>query len=139
MPYSKNPSRMREYNRAYYLANRERLIATNNNFQQTHPERHRAYARVARRRLKIEGFARLGRQCACCGFDDTRFLTMDHIQSLKRTRASRRDPWREAQRSNWDASLFQILCGNCNLAKRDNDSCPHHVPVEQEMLAFWRA
>ena len=123
MPYSRNRARRKEYNRAYYLAHKAHIDAQNNSWVFANKDRrHLMYLR-ARAKLKAQGFIALGAVCVCCGFDDIRFLTMDHING--RNGARKTEPWCEAKRRGWNKAEFQILCGNCNLAKRDSGACPH--------------
>ena len=143
MPYANNPAKAKQYNHdyywghkdddpvkgqeydhGYYLGHREHIIATSAAWQRANPGRRHQHYLNARAKLKTEGYRSLGDVCACCGFDDKRFLTMDHILPVGGLRR-RSDTWAEAKRSGWDTAQFQILCGNCNFAKSDNGSCPH--------------
>lgn len=69
----------------------------------------------------------LGNKCACpgCEVSEPAFLTVDHING--RTKGSRgKNAAAEAKASGWDKTKFQILCRNCNFAKRDLGFCPVH-------------
>ena len=136
MPYSKSSARMREYNRAYYLANKDYLLGQSAVWQRTHKSRRHQHYLNAIAKLKADGLVALGSVCACCGFDDARFLTMDHIHPIKGLRRQN-DTWAAAKRSGWDKAQFQVLCANCNFAKSDNGQCPHQVP-EMQVLALRR-
>lgn len=67
--------------------------------------------------------------CACCGEDDIRFLTIDHIngdggEHRKEVLGSKLYNW--LKQNNFPPG-FQVLCYNCNCAKRDGDKCPHQL------------
>jgi hypothetical protein len=67
-------------------------------------------------------------ECACCGFSNYDALTKDHIEPRKKLGHSR-----NTSGGNLDMWLInndfppgiQILCFNCNSAKRDRGFCPH--------------
>lgn len=71
-----------------------------------------------------------GPKCNCCGEDNIKFLTMDHINNdgnLHRREDSSVGPglYRWLDRNNYPPG-FQVLCWNCNLGKAHNKGiCPH--------------
>lgn len=86
--------------------------------------------------LKVSKDARLalieflGGICACCGFTDKRFLTVDHINNDgNKERRGRESYYRHLQQGrNHD---LQALCWNCNMAKQANrGTCPHQIFAE---------
>jgi len=109
-------------------------------------ERYRAKDREAQRRIRLsdpEGFNRrrrdryvkqreivfdhYGRVCVCCGEDNPSFLTIDHIdgggsQHIKNEVHGEIYPWLIRRHF---PNGFQVLCYNCNCAKRDKKECPH--------------
>lgn len=75
-----------------------------------------------------------GAECACCGENERKFLTLDHINNDgakhrmkiagKRT-ASGWTTYVHLYRQGFPAG-YQILCMNCNFGKRMNHGvCPH--------------
>lgn len=75
------------------------------------------------RRMAIEAY---GGRCACCGIDEPTFLAFDHIND---DGARHRREVRGRNMANWLVqnrfpSGFQLLCHNCNHAKRLG-VCPH--------------
>jgi hypothetical protein len=74
-------------------------------------------------------FDAYGGVCACCGEEDMRFLTLDHVFGLpdhhkgvhsRNTMAA----YRDALPASDD---FQLLCWNCNLGKAQYGTCPHKL------------
>jgi hypothetical protein len=81
---------------------------------------------------------RYGGKCSCCGEDDYRFLTLDHVTS----------DGAEHRKGLWDAQIYsdaiklyqpekyQVLCFNCNCAKQSNGGiCPHKSESKEEWMA----
>jgi len=93
-------------------------------------ERKYVYNRARRQTVKVEGLTYYGGVCACCGEDDVRFLTFDHIDGGGRQHeveiGSHLAPW---LRKNGYPAGFQVLCWNCNSGRAANgDTCPHRQP-----------
>jgi hypothetical protein len=68
-----------------------------------------------------------GRKCVCCGETKYCCLTIDHINGggeLHRKSVGHFYSW--IKRNNFPPG-FQVLCWNCNLAKRYNQVCPHQI------------
>jgi len=74
-----------------------------------------------------------GPRCVCCGEDNIRFLSMDHINGggnqhrkslVKANDPSRGDLFKWLKNNNYPEG-FQVLCMNCNAAKGWWGSCPH--------------
>ena len=70
--------------------------------------------------------------CACCGEDEERFLTIDHMNNdgakhrREVTQGSHLYGW--LKRNNYPAG-FQVLCYNCNVGRyRNRNMCPHQQP-----------
>ncbi len=69
--------------------------------------------------------------CACCGYSDIRFLSLDHIKSRKNVSKEEKEItgerlWKYV-RDNGFQKGYQILCHNCNIAKGDRKYCPHQL------------
>lgn len=96
-------------------------------------------------KTKTECFDAYGGKCACCGEANYVFLTIDHkngggnkhrrelaIQHVKNPMAPRKAigifggvrMYRWLRKNKWPKE-FQLLCWNCNMAKRQNSRCPH--------------
>jgi len=66
--------------------------------------------------------------CACCGYLDFRFLTLDHIISRKKLPAEEQvvshNLWKYLEKKGYP-KRYQVLCYNCNQTKSDKIDCPH--------------
>ena len=83
--------------------------------------------------LRQEILAHYGRVCVCCGEENDAFLTIDHINGdghIRRKQGiDRSGPgwYRQIIQAGFPDDL-QILCWNCNMAKRIcGGYCPHHL------------
>jgi hypothetical protein len=81
--------------------------------------------------LRLETIKAYGGQCTCCGETELCFLTIDHIEARGRQHRDKvlgkRKPssafYQWLKTSNWPGG-YQVLCYNCNCAKRTSGSCP---------------
>ena len=94
-----------------------------------------------KQKLMREFFARFGSECLCCGETEPAFLTVDHVEPLggsahKRRLAAGKGQFAhrhvstytmvlDLKKRGWPAHEMQVLCMNCNLAKRRIGVCPH--------------
>jgi len=70
--------------------------------------------------------ARGKKECACCGNKNFKWLQIDHIIPQRKSK-SRDDVTklaRQVVQGKRSDSEFQLLCANCNFAKRDLKACP---------------
>lgn len=94
-------------------------------------------AKERNRIVKETVFAHYGGVCCCPGCDETRlpFLCLDHVDGNgveHRGLIGRRGSsfYRWLLMNNYPADVkLQILCHNCNVAKRKNSCCPVHGPI----------
>jgi hypothetical protein len=107
------------------------------NYWQSHRGRYLIKQRQRRECHRQIVFEHYGKKCACCGENESRFLTLDHINNDGNTfRKSNRNLGgvnfylhvaRSIQEGNAPTDL-QILCWNCNLGKAHNGGiCPHRI------------
>lgn len=105
----------RQQTRSYYWRNRDKQVAK----QKEYRERHKQLV-----------FDHYGRFCSCCGEDELVFLTIDHIEgdgAAHRKSISGRSGFSMYTwivKNEFPAG-FQVLCFNCNAAKRTGEVCPH--------------
>jgi len=93
-------------------------------------------------RRKLKFIAMYGKVCACCGQDDPRFLTLDHIKNdggEHRKKMSNHQIYCDAT-SNYQPERYQLLCYNCNMARHFNIGidgigvCPHKDKTKDEWI-----
>ena len=126
--------------RKYFLAHREQILAKGRArarvYHQNHRWDRRSFDRGRYEIVVAEAFRVLGDKCACpgCGVSEPRFLFIDHIRGRAK-HGPTGTVW-EAQKSGWDKTKFQILCGNCNLAKRNRGFCPVHQKASDIKNAY---
>lgn len=108
------------------------------------PERkvnHRANHRSHRQSLKASVFRAYGGFCACCGEDDLRLLTLDH---LRNDGAVERRQFGDSQRiyarlknENYPHG-YQVLCFTCNAGRHiaGGTLCPHQLKVKELWSEF---
>jgi hypothetical protein len=68
-----------------------------------------------------------GYVCSCCGETIKEFLTIDHINNdggIHRRQIKNRNIYKWLKKNSFPTG-FQVLCWNCNLAKRFGKECPH--------------
>jgi len=71
--------------------------------------------------------ARGKRECACCGNKNFKWLQIDHIIPQRRRSTGGDDNTqlvRQIMKGKRPPSEFQLLCANCNFAKKDLKACP---------------
>ena len=94
--------------------------------------------RIRRFQKKMKILQHYGGECCCCNEKEIRFLTLDHINGggnehrrklfgSDKIKGDRFYDW--VIQNNYPEGL-QILCSNCNMAKRmsKNKYCPVHHP-----------
>lgn len=67
-------------------------------------------------------------KCVCCGTEGLVFLCLDHINGdgneHRKEIGQGINVYYWVKRNNFPDG-FQVLCYNCNIAKRDGEFCPH--------------
>ena len=135
MPYKDGNIKL-EHVKQYNKEHRKERNAYNREYMhQITLEKKREYARkhTVQRRIrldahKIEVFNYYGGPvCSCCGESHIEFLSLDHIngggcQHRKTIKGKSIYEW--CRQNNFPEG-FQVLCMNCNFAKRFNRICPH--------------
>ena len=95
------------------------------------PKKENIQNREKRFRIKKEVFTHYSKgkpKCNCCGFEKITALSIDHVKGRKNIEHRKKDGgtllyyW--IKRNNYPKD-FQVLCMMCNLAKHDNEKCPH--------------
>lgn len=120
VPHTLSATDRNEYMRLYRLANLEEQ-------QRKDKQKYQVLKRTV-----IAAYSNNTMQCACCGEAQLEFLTIDHIIPLKRKGAMRKDAGTGLYarlRAAGFPSGFQVLCFNCNCAKRTYSTCPHQACI----------
>lgn len=113
------------YSTGYYWTNRDKAIAAQ---------------KIYRQSQKDAVLDHYGRFCACCGEDEPVFLSLDHVNG---DGAAHRREMRKRSGASLYALLikegfpagFQVLCFNCNFAKRTGNACPHAQIIKTRLTA----
>ena len=90
--------------------------------------------------LREEMVAAYGGACACCGENEPVFLTLDHINGDGA--ADRKangfvggySTYLKLKKRGWPTAGYQLLCYNCNCAKKTGDECPHRLIVRRKLM-----
>jgi hypothetical protein len=122
----KNKKDQQEYSKKYYENHKEEYKNNGKKYQKNNRsainERYRAY----RARDKKIVFEHYGNKCVCCGEDNIKFLTIDHIDGgghIHRQKVGSR-VYSSIITDGFPLN-YQILCYNCNCAKGIYGICPH--------------
>lgn len=89
------------------------------------------HSRKLRYAVREEAFDHYGHVCKCCGEDRKVFLCFDHINNDGHllyndiTNPYRGNLCRALKKAGWPSTI-QVLCWNCNFAKRLGP-CPHQA------------
>lgn len=94
-------------------------------FRDANLESRRASVRISNHKLKKEVIEAYGGKCTCCGESRLVFLTIDHIFNDGATEGRHGDSqYRWLRQEGYPKGRHQVLCMNCNWAKRYG-VCPH--------------
>lgn len=138
--YKRHPERVIARVQRWAKNNQERVKTYQKQWFKTHRKKQRQYAKAggirAKAKVRSELIAAYGGKCACPKCPETRieFLTVDHVKGSgrKHRKSLRLQPgyafycWLRNQ--GFPKNEYQLLCFNCNCAKRDKSDCPHVKP-----------
>lgn len=138
---AQNPEKMRQYQKDYYVRNRD-AVRERKNKQKAQPQsrevRERRYHRS--KVMVLRKYGGDNPRCVCCGEDKYEFLTIDHIvpgNGYYRTKATGENLYYILMRETTDRNTYQILCYNCNMGKRTRPDCPHHNQRFCTIAEWW--
>lgn len=95
-------------------------------------------------RIKVEVIRHYGGECTCCGEQNLKFLTIDHINNdgkahrkvMGRKDWGGRSLYLWLRKNNYPLG-FQVQCFNCNLGRSINGGiCPHKEVETSRVLIF---
>ncbi|QGH72700.1 MAG: IceA protein [Podoviridae sp. ctQNx1] len=133
------------YNREYYLANREKYLERSRQRRLEEPEKVKAEVnrknKARWQKLKLKAIEVFGGRCVCCGEEGIEFLTLDHINNdgnehRKEVSKIAFGIYGWLERHGYPKEGLQLLCWNCNMAKRANGGvCPHQTAEGSTTIA----
>jgi hypothetical protein len=89
-----------------------------------------------RAQLKLDFLIAFDFKCSCCGLDDGRFLTLDHVKddgNLHREKYNEQQILRLARKEGYPKDKYDCLCFNCNSGRSANGGiCPHKCITKEE-------
>mgnify|MGYP001565312447 CR=1 FL=1 len=130
----KNLNKMRAYGREwmrkYRLANPEKTRLANKRWIE------KGYGRKYHSTVKQAVMNLYGGRCNCCGEANLPFLSLDHIIPIRKKGPPRVRglKYLSLLRQPKDPNL-QVLCHNCNVAKKTKEFCPHVYLATEALLA----
>lgn len=132
--YEKNKEKLKAQKKGYRDKHRKEIRARDARWYKKHKEERNILSRrlspIYGRGLKEKVCLHYGKgeilcQCVGCHVRHIELLTIDHIVPIGRRRKRRTSVslylW--LIKKNFPKG-YQILCGSCNLAKRNNEKCP---------------
>ena len=99
-------------------------------YQTKNPTSYTKYMRAHQRKStylrRIEIMNHYGGKCTCCGENELKFLSIDHINGngRKHRQQIKINIYSWLKKNKYPTG-FQILCYNCNLSKGFYGQCPH--------------
>ncbi len=97
-------------------------------WRRKNPEKCAASAKKYQQRLKQDLFEAYGAVCACCGEDEITFLTVEHSNGDGKEHRARvgNNVYHDLKRRGFpQGEGIEVLCMNCNFARRFDNTCPH--------------
>ena len=142
-----NREKMRAAKRAYYLKNKrqshdsaikwaknnkEKVSEIKKSFNNRHKDEISIYNYIKRLEIKTELVSAYGGKCTCCGENEIRFLTIEHLnRDGQKHRKAVGNVYRDLKKRGYPKDGFTILCMNCNFSERLGEPCPHKLTVNK--------
>jgi len=120
----------REEGKRRYAEKREHILTKAAEWRAANPERVRTHARRKNQHLRTSVIEGYGGACACCGEDEPKFLSIDHIcggGTQERKTVPSTTLYRRLIKEGFPRDRYQLLCHNCNMAKGFYGACPHQL------------
>lgn len=94
------------------------------------------FGQQLQRMMVIKAYSNGKFKCACCGENEVEFLTLDHIDGIRKYH----DAWAEYRfliANNFPhKDKLRVLCMNCNWSLGIKGYCPHKQKSNGSMLKF---
>ena len=121
-----------EYNKQYYLKNRDKLRKNQKEWYENNKDKARVN-RLSRRERCIKFYGGDPPKCECCGESIYEFLTIDHINGggnkHRESMPSKSYIYEWLLRNDFPDG-FRVLCYNCNCSSGHYGVCPHKTLQE---------
>lgn len=121
---------VRESNKKAYIKNPRKFIDQTRKWESVNPEKTQVMKKKTRWKMKMDTLKAYGGEnpcCKCCGEKEPLFLAIDHIHGGgtqdREINGTGYNFYYYLKRNKYPKG-FQILCHNCNIAKRAG-VCPH--------------
>jgi len=129
--YYKNIEKMRAQHKEYYNKNKEKIKLHNKVWRINNPEKQLEKSFKTSRKIKLEiinHYSNGLNNCACCGENHLEFLTIEHKNHDGKEQRKGRHYYCWLKKNGFPDNLnLEVLCMNCNWAKRHNRKCPHET------------
>lgn len=133
------------YCKQYYQRNKDRLKQQVKAYREANVDKARAASNRSNKlrwqEVKLAVLTRFGGKCECCGETGIEFLTVDHINNdgnahRKVMKSTFGGIYGWLAKNGYPKDGLQLLCWNCNMAKRANNGvCPHQRPEGSTTIA----
>lgn len=108
--------------------NKERSLAIKKKYRDNNKDKMATYAQERGKQLKQDIVDAYGGKCECCGEDNIKFLTIDHINNDGKAHRQEinGNTYFWLKKNNYPKDNFRLLCYNCNIGRAKNGGiCPH--------------
>ena len=131
-----NKRRWQENKERYIAIHKKLYLSKSDVYKEDLTKKHKIYMANYVPKLKWEVLAAYSDGnpvCKCCGEKDVRFLSLDHIKNngAKERRELKKKGYAfyaYLRKRGFPQNGYQVLCYNCNFAKRSyNEVCPHKL------------
>src|SRR5690349_12135080 len=121
---------LRKYQSDWRAKNSAKVLQAKAAYRAKHNVRLREVFRQRYAALRAAVIAAYGGCCTCCGELETVFLEIDHVfndgaEERRRIGGFGKNFYYWLKMQNFPTDRYQLLCANCNQAKKRVGICPH--------------
>ena len=141
--YINNRDKELQASHVIYQKNKDKRYKQTREWVRRNPERARQLRKRGSDKLKVEVFSHYTSwdkiiRCVCCNERELAFLTLDHIDNNGKEHRKKAPKgasfYRYLKKNNYPIEWrLQILCMQCNWAKRVTGICPHQQAIYIEL------
>jgi hypothetical protein len=124
-PKTTTPEMRYEKQKVWKSNNKDKVLEYSRSWHEKHREEERQKARSRLKSLRLFVIETYGGKCNCCGESHIEFLQIDHVNGTNKDKKRGDELLLEVRKSGY-SSEYQVLCANCNFAKRNTNICPVH-------------